>query len=66
MMSPSRAIRVEGAKRRRRSRWERGTYERDARGGDRPWAGAGGYFHTIRDTNQMERAKAARAEAGRV
>jgi hypothetical protein len=34
-----------GAKRRRRSRWERGTRERVARGGVRLLAGAGGYFH---------------------
>ncbi len=39
-----------GAKRRRRSRWERGTRERVARGGVRLWAGAGGYFHEGRET----------------
>ena len=37
-----RAIRVIGAKRMRRSRWERGTRQRVARGGVRPVAGAGG------------------------
>jgi hypothetical protein len=35
----------DGAKRLRRSRWERGTRERVARGGVRPLAGAGGYIH---------------------
>ena len=39
--------RVMGAKRRRRSHWERGTYERVARGGVRPLAGAGGYITRI-------------------
>ena len=42
-----RAIRVKGAKRLRRSRWERGTCERVARGGVRPVAGAGGYITRI-------------------
>ena len=41
-------VREEGAKRLRRSRWERGTYERVARGGVRPVAGAGGYSTRIR------------------
>ena len=36
------SVRVDGAKRLRRSRWERGTYERVARGSDRPKACAGG------------------------
>jgi hypothetical protein len=40
-----RAIRVDGAKRLRRSRWERGKYERVTWGGVRPLADAGGYFH---------------------
>ena len=47
-----------GAKRRRRSRWERGTRERVARGGARLLAGAGGYFHEGGDTTHVERAKA--------
>jgi hypothetical protein len=38
-----------GAKRLRRSRWESGTYERVARGGVRPTAGAGGYPTRIDD-----------------
>ena len=46
-----------GAKRLRRSRWERGTRERVARGGVRLKAGAGGYFHEGRLTH-VERAKA--------
>ncbi len=37
-----------GAKRLRRSRWERGTRERVARGGVRPGAGAGGHTTKIR------------------
>ena len=46
-----------GAKRLRRSRWERGTRERVARGGVRLKAGAGGYFHEGRLTH-VKRAKA--------
>ena len=38
---------VDGAKRLQRSRWERGTYERVARGGVWPQAGAGGYSTRI-------------------
>ena len=52
-----RAIRVDGAKRLRRSRWERGTCERVARGGVRPLAGAGGYIHEDRDSIPRDRAK---------
>ncbi len=47
-----------GAERRRRSHWERGTRERVARGRVGLWAGAGGYFHEGRDPTHVKRAKA--------
>ena len=47
----------DGAKRLRRSRWERGTRERVAREGVRPLAGAGGYIHEDRDTMPRDCAK---------
>ena len=49
-----------GAKRLRRSRWERGTRERVARGGVRPGAGAGGYTTKIRLDASMECARLTR------
>jgi len=45
---------VEGAKRLRRSRWERGTRERVARGGARPVAGAGGLSTRIEWTRKRQ------------
>ncbi len=54
-----------GAKRRQRSRWERGTRGRVARGGVRLLAGAGGYFHEDRETIHWNAQKAACDEARR-
>jgi hypothetical protein len=54
------SVRVMGAKRLRRSRWERGTYERVAQGGVRPMADAGGYITRIEMTIHVIAQKAAR------
>ena len=55
-----------GAKRLRRSRWERGTRERVARGGVRPGAGAGGYTTKIRLDASMVAQKADNRKASRI
>jgi hypothetical protein len=55
-----------GAKRLRRSRWERGTRERVALGGVRPGAGAGGYTTKIRLDASMVAQKADNRRAPRI